>query len=43
MGESVKEVVDDRIPISEGMDKRYTNYGVKSPINADVSPNGAWW
>ena len=43
MGEPVKEVVDDRIPISEGKDKKYTNYGVKSTINAGPSKNGAWW
>lgn len=33
MGHPMKEVVDDRIPINEGKDKRYTNYGVKRPVN----------
>lgn len=43
MGEWIKISVDDRVPISTGMDKRYTNYGVKSPINTSMSENGAWW
>jgi hypothetical protein len=43
MGKSFKEVVDDRIPINEGKEEGYTNFGVKSPVNANVSPNGAWW
>lgn len=25
------------------MDPMYTNYGVKTPVNANVSSNGAWW
>jgi len=42
-GVPVPTVVDDRIPINEGMDKAYTNFGVKSPINTKPSVNGAWW
>jgi len=36
MGEWIKITVDDRIPL-------YNNYGVKTPINAQMSENGAWW
>lgn len=43
MGEPFKEVVDDRLPIREGKDRRYTNFGIKTPVNARVSVNGAWW
>ena len=25
------------------MDPRYTNFGVKSPVNSRSSANGAWW
>lgn len=36
-------VIDDRLPINEGMDKRYTNYGIKKPVSTKKSENGAWW
>ena len=42
-GEPVKITVDDRLPITEGKDPRYTNFGVKTPFNSNVSNNGAWW
>jgi hypothetical protein len=43
MGEWIKITVDDRIPIYEGMDPGYTNYGIKKPVNSKMSANGAWW
>ena len=43
MGQKVTMVVDDRLPITEGKDRRYTNFGVKSAVNARPSANGAWW
>lgn len=43
MGMPFKEVVDDRIPTHEGKDKRYTNFGIKRPVNSKPSKNGAWW
>ena len=42
-GEPVKIEVDDRLPISEGTNEGWTNYGVKTPFNANMSSNGAWW
>jgi hypothetical protein len=33
MTEKVLVTVDDRIPIVEGMDPRYTNFGVKNPFS----------
>jgi len=42
-GTPVKITIDDRIPIEEGMDKRYTNFGIKNPVNSKMSKNGAWW
>lgn len=42
-GKPVKVTVDDRLPISEGKDPHYTNFGVKRPVNSNVTPNGAWW
>lgn len=43
MGKKASMVVDDRLPIKEGMDRRYTNFGVKQTVNARPSANGAWW
>jgi hypothetical protein len=43
MGEWIPITIDDRIPIAEGMDPKYTNYGVKAPVNSQMSANGAWW
>ena len=36
-------VVDDRLPIYEGKDKRYTDFGVKRTVNSGPSVYGAWW
>lgn len=43
IGQPKHIVIDDRLPVTEGRDRRYTNYGVKRPTNARVSRNGAWW
>lgn len=43
MGEKFKEVVDDRLPVREGKDKRYTSYGRKNVFNARQGANGGWW
>jgi len=38
-----KVVVDDRLPIKEGLEEGWTNFGVKSPFSTKESVNGAWW
>lgn len=43
LGEPVKITIDDQIPYDMGTDPGYTNYGVKTPENAKMSSNGAWW
>jgi len=39
----VKVVVDDLIPYNEGKDVTKDNFGKKWPVNARMSPDGAWW
>lgn len=43
INQPVKVTIDDRLPIAEGLDPRYTNFGVKTPENTRMSANGAWW
>jgi len=43
MGKPAAMIIDDRLPINEGMDRRYTNCCVKRTVNARPSVNGAWW
>ena len=38
----MKEVVDDRLPISE-VPRGYVGAGTKRPFNAKVGNNGGWW
>ena len=42
-GLEVTMVVDDRLPIYEGKDPKYTDYGIKTTVNAGPSRFGAWW
>ena len=42
-GEPVQITIDDRLPIYEGMDPGYTNYGVKKTTNAGQGLQGSWW
>jgi hypothetical protein len=43
INQPTKVTIDDRLPIAEGMDSRYTNFGVKTPECTRMSANGAWW
>jgi len=43
MTKPVKITVDDRLPINEGTDKGYTNFGIKRPVDTKESKNHAWW
>ena len=42
-GEPVKITVDDQFPVDEGMDPKYTSFGVKRLENSRMSKNDAWW
>lgn len=41
-GVPMKEVVDDRIPVTE-VPRGYVGQGTKRPFNAKVGNNGGWW
>lgn len=36
-------LIDDRLPIYEGKDKKYSDFGTKTPVNSGSSKHGAWW
>ena len=42
-GLPVQITIDDTLPIIEGKDPKYTDFGKKTPVNARPSNNGAWW